>query len=232
MFAVLIINNISRNAGRELALTLQAFFMSAYIVVFRYWYLCTPVYRLNGRTAFLDECDKQRDRHGYLFLLLCVITSSFPTLHCLAATERQPTKPAHNNLPTTHTPTSRHWASTFRTSPSASFANRMPAVPSLPECSTSAASAIQPEPVISVGCFSPSFANITKNVLITASAVKPSDSATRSRSSNAIPMQRYCRHIFPYNINKHIPVLDCTPLRWGVRGLLYPYMSHDKRHPD
>ena len=221
MFAVL--NNFNKrpNAGRELALTLQAFFMSAYIVVFRYWYLCTPVYRLNGRTAFGRKCVKQRDRHGYLILLLCVIFTTFPTLHCLAATERQPTKPAHNNLPTTHTPTSRHWASIFRTSPSASFANRMPAVPSLPECSTSAASAIQPEPVISVGCFSPSFANITKNVLITASAVKPSDSATRSRSSNAIPMQRYCRHIFPYNINKHIPVLDCTPLRWGVRGLLY-----------
>ena len=102
MFAVLNIYNISTNAGRELALTLQAFFMSAYIVVFRYWYLCTPVYRLNGRTAFVDECVKQRDRHGYLLFLLCVIFIHFPTLHCLAATERQPTKPAHNNSIRTH----------------------------------------------------------------------------------------------------------------------------------
>ena len=30
---------------------LQAFFMSAYIVLPRYWYPCTPVYRLNGHTA-------------------------------------------------------------------------------------------------------------------------------------------------------------------------------------
>ena len=219
MFAVL--NNFNKrpNAGRELALTLQAFFMSAYIVVFRYWYLCTPVYRLNGRTAFGRKCVKQRDRHGYLILLLCVIFTTFPTLHCLAATERQPTKPAHNNLPTTHTPTSRHWASTFRTSPSASFANRMPAVPSLPECSTSAASAIQPELVISVGCFSPSFANITKNVLITARAVKPSDSATRSRSSNAIPMQRYCRHTFPCNIIRQVPDPRMHPASVGCTGL-------------
>lgn len=125
MFAVLIINNISRNAGRGLALTLQAFFMSAYIVVFRYWYLCTPVYRLNGRTAFLDECDKQRDRHGYLFLLLCVITSSFPTLHCLAATERQPTKPAHNNSIRTHCV-----STTPRASVAASLHNHRPCVSS------------------------------------------------------------------------------------------------------
>ena len=48
---------------------LQAFFMSAYFVVSKYWYPCTPVYRLNGRTAFRVECDEQRDRHGYLFYL-------------------------------------------------------------------------------------------------------------------------------------------------------------------
>ena len=125
MFAVLNNFNISRNAGRELALTLQAFFMSAYIVVFRYWYLCTPVYRLNGRTAFLDECVKQRDRHGYLILFLCVISSSFPTLHCLAATERQPTKPAHNNSIRTHCV-----STTPRASVAASLHNHRPCVSS------------------------------------------------------------------------------------------------------
>lgn len=36
----------------KLALYMQAFFMSAYFVVLKYWYPCTPVYRLNGRTAF------------------------------------------------------------------------------------------------------------------------------------------------------------------------------------
>lgn len=102
MFAVRNNFNISRNAGRELALTLQAFFMSAYFVVLRYWYSCTPVYRLNGRTAFLDECVTQRDRHGYLFLLLCVISSSFPTLQCVAVTERQPAKTAHSSSTRTH----------------------------------------------------------------------------------------------------------------------------------
>lgn len=102
MFAVRNNFNISRNAGRELALTLQAFFMSAYFVVLRYWYSCTPVYRLNGRTAFLDECVTQRDRHGYLFLLLCVISSSFPTLQCVAVTERQPAKTAHSYSTRTH----------------------------------------------------------------------------------------------------------------------------------
>lgn len=125
MFAVLIINNIVSNAGRGLALILQAFFMSAYIIVFRYWYLCTPVYRLNGRTAFETECDKQRDRHGYLLFLLCVIFSLFPTLHCLAATERQPTKPAHNNSIRTHCV-----STTPRASVAASLHNHRPCVSS------------------------------------------------------------------------------------------------------
>lgn len=102
MFAVRNNFNITPNAGRELALTLQAFFMSAYFVVLRYWYSCTPVYRLNGRTAFGVECVTQRDRHGYLFLLLCVIFNSFPTLQCVAATERQPAKTAHSSSTRTY----------------------------------------------------------------------------------------------------------------------------------
>lgn len=40
-------------------------------------YLCTPVYVLNGHTAFLDECDEQRDRHGYfLFIMNNIIQTS------------------------------------------------------------------------------------------------------------------------------------------------------------
>ena len=91
MFAVLI-NIIVVNAGRELAFILQAFFMSAYFVQFRYWYLCTPVYALNGHTAFTTECDEQRVRHRYLLFLLCKITSRIPLSLCSAVTERLPTK--------------------------------------------------------------------------------------------------------------------------------------------
>lgn len=48
---------MNSDAGRELALTMQAFFMSATMVLnLRYWYPSTPVYRLNGRTAFEFEC--------------------------------------------------------------------------------------------------------------------------------------------------------------------------------
>lgn len=54
----------------RLALYVQAFFMSAYFVVSKYWYPCTPVYRLNGRTAFPDKCVEQRDRHGYFFIIM------------------------------------------------------------------------------------------------------------------------------------------------------------------
>lgn len=222
MFAVLNIYNISPNAGRGLALTLQAFFMSAYIVVFRYWYSCTPVYRLNGRTAFGDECVKQRDRHGYLLFLLCVIFITFPTLHCLAATERQPTKPAHNNLPTTHTHTFRRWASTCRISLYASCANRMQTVQWSPECSTSAASAIQPEGPTSMDCFSPSSDNIARSASITASAVKPSGCAIRFRSSNAIRMPRYCRLISHSDIIKHEPGSGLHPATVGCTGLAIP----------
>ena len=50
---------------------LQAFFMSAYFVVsLRYWYSCTPVYRLNGHTAFGSECVEQRVRHEYFFFII------------------------------------------------------------------------------------------------------------------------------------------------------------------
>lgn len=49
---------------------MQAFFMSAYFVVLKYWYPCTPVYRLNGRTAF--GCNVMSNGKGTdTFLLLC-----------------------------------------------------------------------------------------------------------------------------------------------------------------
>ena len=229
MFAVR--NNFNRptNAGRGLALTLQAFFMSAYIVVFRYWYSCTPVYRLNGRTAFVGECVTQRDRHGYLFLLLCVIFTNFPTLHCVAATERQPTKLAHK-YSTTHIPTSMVWASTCRTFLYASCISRMPTVLSLPEYLTSAVSATPQEQRISRPCFSPSFANTKKNVNTTVSAVRPSDCVTRFHSSNAIRTQRYCRLISHNPLITQVLNLGCTPLQWGVQGLLYPYFYGKLRH--
>lgn len=143
MFASSIKINKSRNAGRELALTLQAFFMSAYLVVTRYWYLCTPVYWLNGRTAFLDECDRRRDRHGYLFLLLCVTTSRFLTLCRLSTAERQPTKQAHkffNLYPAILTRILPVLASTFRMSAYVSYRNLARMVWSLPAASTSAVS--------------------------------------------------------------------------------------------
>ena len=95
---------ILRNAGRRPA-RLQALFMSAHIVQPKYRYPCTPVHRLNGHAAFLDECVKQRDRHGYLLFLLCFNTSRFPTPHCLAASERPPTKRAHPSFASQAIPT-------------------------------------------------------------------------------------------------------------------------------
>ena len=63
----------------------------------------TPVYRLNGHTAFVCRCDRQRDRLGHLLFLLCYNITNFPTPRCLAATERRPTKRA-NRLLSTPTP--------------------------------------------------------------------------------------------------------------------------------
>lgn len=218
MFAVLNIYNISTNAGRELALTLQAFFMSAYIVVFRYWYLCTPVYRLNGRTAFVDECVKQRDRHGYLLFLLCVIFIHFPTLHCLAATERQPTKPAHNNSIRTHCV-----STTPRASVAASLHNHRPCV-----SSSSLSSRLPIRTSVESRFTIPAYSLPHASGRMAAESFIRKLIPCRTSTDSLTKVSARCRH----NINKHIPVLDCTPLRWGVRGLLYSYMSHEKRHPD
>lgn len=210
MFAVLIINNIVSNAGRGLALILQAFFMSAYIIVFKYWYSCTPVYRLNGRTAFETECDKQRDRHGYLLLLLCVIFSLFPTLHCLAAAERQPTKPAHNNSIRTHCV-----STTPRASVAASLHNHRPCV-----SSSSLSSRLPIRTSVESRSTIPAYYLPHASGRIAAESFIRKLIPCRTSTDSLTKVSARCRH----NINKHIPVLDCTPLRWGVRGLLYPYL--------
>lgn len=103
MFATLI-NQISTNAGQKLAFTHAGiFYVRKHFSTTLYRCPDTPVYRLNGRTAFVDECDKQRVRSGHLlFYSLCYSTSTFPMPHCLAATGRQPTKraPLLRTIPT------------------------------------------------------------------------------------------------------------------------------------
>lgn len=95
MFAVLI-NHIESNAGRELALIMQAFLMSADIVLIskRYRHPGTPVWSVNAPTAFDSECDKQRERPGCFFFTLCYKNRVFSTAHCLAPMRRQLTKRA------------------------------------------------------------------------------------------------------------------------------------------
>ena len=101
MFAVLI-NHIESNAGRELALIMQAFLMSADIVLIskRYRHPGTPVWSVNAPTAFDSECDKQRERPGCFFFTLCYKNRVFSTAHCLAPMRRQPTKTAKTSYRT------------------------------------------------------------------------------------------------------------------------------------
>ena len=51
----------------RLAFFAGIFYVRRFCVTKDIWYPCTPVYRLNGHTAFVLECVEQRDRHGYLF---------------------------------------------------------------------------------------------------------------------------------------------------------------------
>lgn len=92
MFAMSI-KHILRNAGCQLAFIVQAFFMPGHYCTIMIWYPCTPVWSVNAPTAFL-RCDRQRDRHGYLyfinFLLCLTIKSLSPLLR--TASERPPTK--------------------------------------------------------------------------------------------------------------------------------------------
>ena len=208
MFAVRNNFMVVSNAGRGLALILQAFFMSAYIVVFRYWYSCTPVYRLNGRTAFVDECDKQRDRHGYLLFLLCVITSTFPTLHCLAATERQPTKLAHKYSIRTHS---------VHTTPRASVvANRHILQP----CDSSSLPC-SPQPMqtsVASRSRTPAFFSAHVSGCTVAESSINRHIPCRTSTDYSMRMSASCLH---NPLITQVLNLGCTPLRWGVQGLLY-----------
>ena len=146
IFAVLI-NNIKPNAGRELALPMQAFFMSADIVsiFIKIWHLGTPVYALNGRTAFGFECDKQRVRPGcFFYYRLCYQIKTISTAHCLAPTRRPLTTRAFCQPSLTPMPISTVWASTFRTSRCAICASPARTVWPSQEPSISPVSIIQP----------------------------------------------------------------------------------------
>ena len=147
MFAVLIINHITTDAGRELALSVQAFFMSADIVsiFIKIWHLGTPVYALNGRTAFGFECDKQRVRPGcFFYYRLCYQIKTISTAHCLAPTRRPLTTRAFCQPSLTPMPISTVWASTFRTSRCAICASPARTVWPSQEPSISPVSIIQP----------------------------------------------------------------------------------------
>jgi len=196
MFAVLN-NNISRNAGRELALQRAGiFYVRNRFSTTLYRYPCTPVHRLNGHAAFLDECVKQRDRHGYLFYLyLCYSTSRFPTPHCLATTERPPTKRAphpHSLLPEILTPTSHAWAWTCRAATSATAACPTRRGTPLPARSTSAARATPWEPPRMRSWWSACTPNGWRSRRTAAAAVPRSGCATPSPSSPGIPTLPYC----------------------------------------
>ena len=195
MFAVLN-NHIRLNAGRELALQHAGiFYVRIHIGTTLYRCSNTPVYRLNGRTAFSRECVKQRVRFGHLFYLyLCYSITTFPILHCLAETERPPTKRASDpsRLPETLTPTSHAWAWTCRAATSATAARPTRRGTPLPARSTSAARATpwapQRIPSSSNG-YSP---NGRRSRRTAAAAVPRSGCATPSPSSPGIPTLPYC----------------------------------------
>ena len=100
MFAASI-NHIRTNAMRKLAfIHAGIFYVRRHSSTTLYRCPSTPVYRLNGHTAFVRGCDRQRDRLGHLLFLLCYSITNFPTQDCLSATERRPTKRAHRLLST------------------------------------------------------------------------------------------------------------------------------------
>ena len=101
MFATSNNKYILSNAAGQLALNVQAFFMSAYIVVKPiYRYPCTPVWSVNAPTdktciwsVLLLGSGTGTDT---FFCFICLTIHSIPTPHCLAATERRPTKRVFN----------------------------------------------------------------------------------------------------------------------------------------
>ena len=196
MFAVLN-NHIRLNAGRELALQRAGiFYVRNYFSTTLYRCSNTPVYRLNGRTAFSRECVKQRVRFGHLFYLyLCYSITTFPILHCLAETERPPTKRASDpsRLPEILTPTSHAWAWTCRAATSATAARPTRRGTPLPARSTSAARATPWEPTRMRSWWSACTPNGWRSRRTAAAAVPRSGCATPSPSSPGIPTLPYCR---------------------------------------
>lgn len=227
MFATLNINIISVNAGQWLALMVQAFFMPVNIVLNLYRYRCTPVYRLNGRTAFTDECVKQRDRHRYLLFLLCVNFISIPTLHCLAAAERQPTKPALSSLilfPAILTRILPVLASIFRMSRFVSWPSHVRMVWPSPVFSTFAASTTRPVLPTIRRCSTMCCSAITKSVHGTSVVRKKRSRATFVALSIAIRMQQ-CFRLGSRSRFSCIDSLVGSPCSWGGQPL-YTYKQN------
>lgn len=187
MFATSI-NHISRNAGRRACINRAGVFYVRTYCTTLYRYPCTPVYWLNGRTAFLDECDRQRDRHGYLLFLLCYNASRFPTPHCLAATERQPTKRARTSRPSPGipTPTLPAWGWTCTAAASATAARPTRTGKPSPARSTSAGQATPWEPPLTPNSSKESAPNGRRSRRGTGCAVRINVYATRWPSSAAI----------------------------------------------
>lgn len=226
MFASLIINHITVNAGRELALSVQAFFMSADIVsiFIKIWHLGTPVYALNGRTAFTVECDKQRVRPGcFFYYTLCYKINSISTAHCLAPARRPLTKRALCQPYLTLTLISTVWVSTFRTSRCAICANPVRTVWPSREPSTSAESIIQP---VLRTCPSswPMYWNATK-------PSKPVITGARTASRNATcrPTSTVIRTLWCCRLtsrNYSLQDLGFARLIFEVSRLFTPYFQH------
>ena len=198
---------IPTNAGRELAFTHAGIFYVRTYCTTLYRYLCTPVYRLNGRTAFVGECVRQRDRHRYFLFLLCYSTPTIPTPHCLSAAERQPTKrvPLPFALPAIPTLTLPAWAWTCTTATSATDGRPMHKGRRSPERSTSAAWATRWEPRRTRSSLSASTPNGWRSRPGTGTCAPRNGCATRWLSSPAIRTRRCCRHIYHRKNNLQVP---------------------------
>lgn len=169
MFAVLIINHITTDAGRELALSVQAFFMSADIVsiFIKIWHLGTPVYALNGRTAFVVECDKQRVRPGcFFYYTLCYKINHISTAHCLAPARRLLTKRA--SASTAPTP------SVSTTTGAAVAAVRQTACPCVSSSSPACNSSTQTSASLKSKTAAPSSSHASRPATVRPSIVQPS----------------------------------------------------------
>ena len=201
MFAVLNINNIQPNAGRELALSMQAFFMSANIVsIFLkgYRHLDTPVWSVNAPTAFGCECVKRRDRSGCFFYFTSWYKiTTFSTVQRLAPTRRSLTKRAcltHLLIPT---PIFWVWVSTCRTTPSVICASLVRTAWPSRAHSASAVSCTQPELLTCQAYWLMCWNATMQRWLISSEAKNARRSVTRWLSLNGIRM-RWCSRLICY----------------------------------